>query len=120
MSDGFINGFDELSDILKRYELTDEKVLKALEAGAKQFTGDVQRLSKPRSMVRKSGYEHLLDTVTYQRTKKDIEVGWKKYYGQMVEKGTRRMRGVPHMRPTFNRNKVKYETTMKNAIFGKE
>ena len=69
MSDEFRSGFDELSEILKGYELTDEKVLKALEAGAAQFTGDVQKLPKPRSRIRKSGHEHLLDTVTYQRTK---------------------------------------------------
>lgn len=120
MSDEFRSGFDELSEILKGYELTDEKVLKALEEGAEQFTRDVQRLPKPRSRIRKSGHEHMLDTVTYKRTEKDVEAGWMKYYGLMVERGTVKMRGVPHMKPTFDRNKVKYETTMKNAIFGKE
>lgn len=113
-----LKGFDELSKMLEQYEVTEEETMQALEAGAVEFVADVQKLPKPRSKVRASGYTHLIDTVTYKRNRNEIEVGWGKYYGPMVENGTMRMKGTPHVKPTFNSNREKYYETIKKKLFG--
>ena len=38
----------------------------------KEFVADVRALPRPRSQIRAPGYTHLLDTVTYQRTKNEV------------------------------------------------
>ena len=113
-----LKGFDDLAKMLKQYEVTEEETMQALEAGAKEFVSDVRKLPKPRSQVRVSGYAHLIDTVTYKRNRNELEVGWGKYYGPMVEHGTMRMKGTPHIKTTFERNKGKYFKTIKNRLFG--
>ncbi|WP_297780353.1 HK97-gp10 family putative phage morphogenesis protein [Blautia sp.] len=110
-------GFDALQKLLERYDIKDEMVLEGLEKGAEQFATDIRKLPKPRSEITKAGYTHLLDTVTYKRTKSDIEVGWGKYYGPMVENGTKKMNGSPHIKPGFERNKEKYYKIMTQNIF---
>ena len=110
-------GFDTLQKLLNEYNIRDEVVLDALEKGAKELATDVRKLPKPRSKIAKAGYTHLLDTVTYKRDKKDVEVGWGKYYGPMVESGTTKMRGVPHIKPEFERNKDKYYKIMTQDLF---
>lgn len=110
-------GFDALQKILSEYDLKDEIVLNGLEKGAEKLAEDVRKLPKPRSQIAKAGYTHLLDTVTHKRTNKDVEIGWGKYYGPMVETGTTKMKGVPHIKTTFEKNKNKYYEIMKNAIF---
>ena len=97
-----------MEDLMQRYQVTDEKALSAIETGAKMLADDVRKLPKPRSKMTGSGYTHLLDTVTTRRTKGEIEVGWGKYYGPMVENGTVRADAVPHVMPTFQKNKQKY------------
>lgn len=111
------SGFDELSKVLERLSVTTEKALDAIEAAAKVFTNDVRRLPKPRSQMSKAGYTHLLDTITSKRGKNEIEVGWGKYYGPMAERGTRRMRATPHIKPTFERNKEKYYQIIEDRLF---
>lgn len=105
-------GFTELEDMLSDYLGKVDNVTEILEIGAKSFINDVKRLPKPRSNVSKSGYTHLLDTVTYKKIKGEVEAGWEKYWGPMVEKGTTKMRGTPHFAPTFRRNKEKYYKLM--------
>lgn len=111
-------GFDELSRLLKECEITEEDTMQALEAGARAFVADVRKLPKPRSMVRTAGYTHLIDTVTYKRKRKEIEIGWGKYYGPMVENGTIQMKGTPHIKPAFNSNLRKYYETIEKKLFG--
>lgn len=117
MTEGNVHtdGFDELAKLLEGFSLTNEKVLDALEAGAKQLVEDVRKLPRPRSRVNKS--THLLDTMTYKREKGEIEVGWGKYYGPMVEKGTCKMKASPHLRTTFQTNQKKYYETMKTKLW---
>lgn len=116
----YTEGFDAFSDLLEEYQkkTTMENVLKVLEIGAKEFVSDVRALPRPRSQIRAPGYTHLLDTVTYQLTKNEVITGWRKYYGPMVDKGTRKMKGVAHMGPTFERNKERYYGAMQKKLFG--
>lgn len=118
----YTDGFDELERLLKEYEdsTSIESVTGVLEKGAAALTKDVRALPKPWSEIHKAGYTHLLNTVAHRRKKNEIEVGWGKYYGPMVENGTRRNKGgTPHIRPTYIKNKKKYGTIMKEALFGK-
>ena len=54
----------------------------------------------------------MLDSVTYRKENGDVVAGWGKYYGRMVEQGTKKMRAVPHFATTFERNKEKYYDAM--------
>ena len=47
-----------------------------------------------------------------------IKVGWGKYYGPMLEHGTRKMAARVHLKPLFERNKEKYYKKMAESIFG--
>ena len=44
--------------------------------------------------------------------KDEVEVGWGKYYGPMVEHGTEKMDANPHVYPLWDKNKEKYYKTM--------
>ena len=123
MSDTFFSaeGFDEFSKLLEQYsKKTEEKtVLEVLEYGANEFAKDLRALPKPRSQIRKAGYTHILDTMTTRRREKEIEVGWGKYYGPMLERKTKKMKKAhPHVRPTFERNSKKYYSAMSKRLFG--
>lgn len=111
-------GFVDFEKILNQYsQKADIKnVLNVIEKGAEEFAKDVKSLPKPRRLINKSGYTHLLDTVTTKRKNEEIEVGWGKYYGPMVERGTKSFSGIPHMKPTFENNKEKYYKIMINEI----
>lgn len=113
-----LKGFDDLSELLKEYEVTEEEAIQALEIVAKEFTDDVRKMPKPRSQVRKTGYTHLIDTVTYKRKRNEIEIGWGKYYGPMVENGTAKMKGTPHIKPVFRNNMLKYYKMIDTKLFG--
>ena len=116
----FSDGFDEFSKMLAEYaDKTDPgNVINVLEIGAKAFVNDVRALPRPRSRMMAPGYTHLIDTVTYQKSKNEVITGWGKYYGPMVENGTVKMDGVPHMRPAFEKNKETYYGKMQKALFG--
>ena len=116
--DFYENGFDELSKLLEGYQISEEDTMGALEESAEMFVQDVRKLPKPRSAIKAAGYTHLLDTVTYRKNKGEIEVGWGKYYGPMVEHGTRKMNGTPHIKPTFQSNKDKYFRAIQKRLFG--
>lgn len=106
------DGLDELEKMLSNYSKRIENPVKILEVGAKALAEDVKRLPRPRSSMSGSGYTHLLDTVGYTVKGEEVETGWGKYYGPMVEKGTKKMKGTPHFRTTFDRNKEKYYKLM--------
>lgn len=123
MSDAgiYTDGFDSLEKLLNEYrkKTSQENVLNVLEKGAAALVKDVMALPKPRSQIHKAGYTHLLDTMSYRRNRGEVEVGWGKYYGPMVERGTRRApKGSPHVRPTFERNKDVYNNLMIKELFG--
>ena len=48
----------------------------------------------------------------------NIKVGWGKYYGPMLEHGTRKMAVRAHLKPLFEQNKEKYYKKMTECIFG--
>ena len=112
-------GFDEFSDLLEKYlkNTSKENVLNVLEIGAETVANDVRALPRPRSRRSGGGWTHLLDTITYEKNGEEIEVGWGKYYGMFLEKGTCKMSAQPHIAPTFERNKEKYYEKMKKALF---
>ncbi len=84
-----------------------------LEIGAQEFVKDLLKLPKPISKIRKSGYTHLIETFTYQKVQNnEINIGWGKYYGRMVEDGTFKTRAQPHLKPTYEKNKEKYYKIM--------
>lgn len=108
------DGMDEFSALLKEYErLTNEiAVTEVLQQGADDFVRDLQALPQPKSNIMKAGYTHLIDSFADRKRGQEIEVGWGKYYGPMVERGTKRMMARPHMVPLFNANKDKYYKKM--------
>ena len=113
------SGFGEFAELLKEFDVNEGEVLNVMEKGARSYIQDVRKLTRPRSRMNAPGYTHLLDTVTYRRNKQEIEIGWGKYYGPMLEHGAMRMTAVPHIGTTFERNKGKYYKTMVQELFGK-
>lgn len=110
-------GFAELSEDIEKCITKVEKPEDIIEVGVKEFVKDLKKLTKPMSKIRKSGYTHLINTFTYRRRKKEFEVGWGKYYGPMVENGTKNMASRSHLRPCFERNKEKYYSLMFKELF---
>lgn len=105
-------GFQDLADIIEGYIKNIENPVDILLTGAKEFVSDLLKLPKPKSRIRKAGYTHLIDTFAYKEKKKEVEVGWGKYYGSMVEHGTTKMDEQPHVYPLWDKNKEKYYKTM--------
>lgn len=105
-------GFSALTNIIENYIKKAEKPMEILLVGAKEFVRDLLKLPKPISKIRKSGYKHLVDSFAYREKKNEIEVGWGKYYGPMVENGTKRMNEQPHVNPLWDKNKEKYYKLM--------
>jgi len=103
----FDEGFENLEQELSQYLSNSENVQEILEVGASEFVKDLLKLAKPKSAIRKTGYTHLIDSFTYQKIKNnEIEVGWGKTYGRIVENRT------PHLRPLWEKNKNKYYNLM--------
>lgn len=114
--------YNELLDLKKELEEISSNALNSysyLEEGAKAFVKDLLKLPKPKSKIKASGYTHLVDTFAYQKSKYhsgEIEVGWRKYYGMFVEKGTKLMRQQPHLVKTFESHANKYYKIMIDKI----
>ena len=106
------DGFQDLADIIEGYIKKVENPTEILLVGAKEFVNDLLKLPKPISKIRKAGYTHLINTFAYREKKGEIEVGWGKYYGPMLENGTKKMSEQPHFYPLWNKNKEKYYKTM--------
>ena len=108
-------GLEDFENEIKRMAerlASEDAALDVMEAGVKEFVRDLRRLPKPRSQINKAGYTHLVDTFTWERTETTIKVGWGKYYGPMLEHGTRKMKAQAHLKPLFERNEVNYYRTM--------
>lgn len=106
------SGFEALSEILEKYADKVDNFVDILEVGAKEFVNDLLKLPKPISKIRKAGYTHLINSFSYRKNKDEIEVGWGKYYGPMLEHGTNKMNAKPHVYPLWDKNKEKYYKTM--------
>lgn len=113
------SGMEDFEKMLKQYvaKADPENALDAIETGAKEFVNDLLKLPKPRSEVKKLGYTHLINTFAMERARGEIEVGWGKYYGPMVEQGTKKMEARAHLKPLFEQNKEKYYRKMTEKIF---
>lgn len=105
-------GFSALSEQLEYYIKGAENSTEILMDGAEAFLKDLNKLTKPISKIRKSGYTHLINTFAIDSTDKEIVVGWGKYYGRMVELGTEKMDARAHMYPLWEHNKDKYYKLM--------
>ena len=117
MSIDNFKGFEELQNEFSDMLLKLENPLDILEIGAKEFVKDLLKLPKPYSKIHRSGYTHLVDSFTYEKEDNEIVVGWGKYYGRMVEDGTKLTPKQPHLKPTFEKNKEKYYKEMIDKIF---
>lgn len=106
------SGFEALSEILEQYVDKTENFIDVLEVGAKEFVNDLLKLPKPISKIRKAGYTHLINSFAFRKKKNEVEVGWGKYYGPMVEDGTKKMDENPHVYPLWDKNKEKYYKVM--------
>lgn len=111
------DGFAELMGDLERYITKVENPEDIIEVGAKEFVKDLKKLSKPISQIHKENYTHLINTFSYRKKGKEFEVGWGKYYGPMVENGTKNMGSRPHFNPCFEKNKSKYYSKMIEETF---
>ncbi len=110
------NGFSELIDEFSEMILKVENVTEVLVVGASEFVDDLLKLPKPMSKIKIAGYTHLVDSFNYKVNKNEVEVGWGKYYGRMVEEGTVKTRSNPHLIPTYEKNKEKYYQHMIEKI----
>lgn len=106
------DGFQDLADIIEGYMKNVENPTDVLLVGAKEFVNDLLKLPRPISKIRKAGYIHLVNSFAYREKKNEIEVGWGKYYGPMVEHGTTKTNEQPHVYPLWNKNKEKYYKSM--------
>ena len=113
-----IDGFTDLFAELEAYgdKVSSEKVVQILEVGADAFVQDALKLPKPKSKITATGYTHLVDSFTRQTKGQEVKVGWGKYYGRMVELGTKRNRAQPHLLPLYERNASKYDAIMREAF----
>jgi HK97 gp10 family phage protein len=111
--DNDFEGFLELGTLLEEYAKVADNILDEEEKIAKEFVNDLLKLPRPRSNIKKSKHTHLVNSFAYEKTAKDVAVGWGKYYGRMVEEGTRKMKSQAHLVPLWNRNQEKYITNFK-------
>ena len=104
-----------MNDFLKK--ASDENVTRVLKKGADAFTKDLLKLPKPRSRIHAAGYTHMVNSFANRINGKEVEVGWGKYYGPMVEHGTRKMKSQPHLKSTFKSNSQKYYKIMTDELW---
>ena len=117
------SGLDDLSDLIAQYseKLSQDKVLDILESGAEELAADGRKLPSPLSKIRAPGYTHLVKTISTKvnRSRREIEVGWGKYYGPIVENGApgrQKYRRNAHLIPLYTRNQKKYYELMKKKF----
>lgn len=106
------DGLQDLSKMLEDYINKVENVVDVLEIGVKEFVNDALKLPKPISKIRKAGYTHLVNSFSYRKKDNEVEAGWGKYYGPMLENGTNKMNAQPHLYPLWEKNKEKYYKKM--------
>jgi len=115
----YLVGFYDLQEELKEYLEKAENAVEVLELGASEFVEDLKKLAKPYSKIIAPGYVHLVESFAYKvnAKSKDVTVGWGKYYGVLLEHGAVQMgQKQPHLLPTYEKNKDKYQNTMLKAL----
>ena len=117
------SGLDDFSDLIAQYseKLSQDKVLDILESGAEELAADGRKLPSPLSKIKAPGYTHLVKTISTKvnRSRREIEVGWGKYYGPIVEDGApgrQKHRRNAHLIPLYTRNQKKYYELMKKKF----
>ena len=123
-SSGLNTNFEGLEDIQQLLQEMAQKVdadnlKQALLAGASECASDANRLPKPISRINSPGYTHLLSSISARMMEGNAvgaEVGWGKFYGRMVEKGTRKMAARAHLIPMFERNANTYYQTIVDKL----
>jgi len=111
--------FAELEDLFSEYMEKADNTEDILQKGADAFVKDLRALPSPRSSIAKAGYTHLIDSFASQPEGKDVLIGWGKYYGPILEHGSRKMRPREHFKPLWNRNKERYYRTMIEEFHGR-
>lgn len=114
-------GFEELQQLLieEARKVDKENLKQALLAGASELASDANKLPKPISRINSPGYTHLLASISarmMQGGATGAKVGWGKFYGRMVEKGTSKMSPRAHLIPLFERNAKNYYQTIVDKI----
>lgn len=108
------DGLLDFSKALEEYAKVSDNVMEEEEKIAQDFVKDLLKLPSPKSKISKSGHTHLISTFSYRKKATEIEIGWGKYYGPMVEKGTIKMiSSHPHLVPLWNRNSKRYIESFK-------
>lgn len=110
--------FTDLEKIFAELMEAADNVPEVLQAGANAFLTDLKKLPSPRSNINKAGYSHLIDTFASRREGEDILIGWGKYYGPILEAGSKKMRAHPHFKPLWRRNADRYYKLMTDKITG--
>lgn len=113
------DGFNQFSKLMEDFQkkVSDERITEVLKAGADELANEIEKRPKPRSKIAKQGYTHLLDSIAVRVNGKEVEVGWGKYYGPMVERGTKLMDSKEHVKPAWEENEDKCYKTMTNMLF---
>lgn len=114
-------GFEELQQLLieEARKVDKDNLKQALLAGATELASDANKLPKPISRINSPGYTHLLSSISarmMQGGATGAEVGWGKFYGRMVEKGTSKMSPRAHLIPLYERNAKNYYQTIVDKI----
>ena len=112
-------GFMDLTKELNKILDSAEQVMTYQEEIASDFVSDLLKLPSPMSEIKKPGYTHLIRTFSYKRNdkKKDVVVGWGKYYGRFVEIGAGKMKkDHAHMRPLWEKNEEKYVDKIRKKL----
>lgn len=113
-----MSGFDEFEKQMVRYAGNVDKIDRVLEEGAKTFVQDLLKLPSPKSRISTPGYTHLIETFAWEKNRQgSFSIGWGKYYGPMVEKGTAKMGAHPHLVPLWVRNQERYYREMAESLF---
>lgn len=110
--------FRELDELFSEYAKAADNTVEVLQTGADAFVKDLKALPSPRSRISKAGYTHMIDTFSSKEENGNILVGWGKYYGPIVEHGSRNMGAKPHFKPLFQKNKEKYYQLMIKKFHG--
>lgn len=105
---GQLDLIDFLNQEIKKVENSKKNIEKAVKAAIT----DLNKLPSPISKIRKSGYTHLVRSFSYEMKNGEGTISWGKYYGPMVERGTKKMKARPHVNPLIKKNIEKYQRLM--------
>lgn len=110
--------FAELEDTFSDLIKASDDIPGVLQVAADAFIKDLKALPSPRSDISAAGYTHMLDSFATKKQGESVLIGWGKYYGPILENGSKKMRPHRHFRPTWDRNKEKYYKLMTNKLTG--